>query len=172
MEFYNVGTIVNTHGIRGEVRVMVTSDFADERFQPGNTVYLFPQGATSPVAVEIDRHRRHKNFELLTFVGMENINDVEQFKGAAIKVDSTQHQELEEGTYYYDQIIGLVVETLAGEELGKIKEIIPTNGANDVWVVQRIGQKDLLLPVIDDVVKEVDLAAQKVTVDLLEGLDD
>ena len=89
MEFYNVGTIVNTHGIRGEVRVMVTSDFADERFQPGNTVYLFPQGATSPVAVEIARHRRHKNFELLTFVGMENINDVEQFKGAAIKVDST-----------------------------------------------------------------------------------
>ena len=85
---------------------------------------------------------------------------------------TAQHQELEEGTYYYDQIIGLVVETLAGEELGKIKEIIPTNGANDVWVVQRIGQKDLLLPVIDDVVKEVDLAAQKVTVDLLEGLDD
>ncbi len=78
--------------------------------------------------------------------------------------------ELEEGQYYYHQIIGLTAETVDGRVLGKIKEILAP-GANDVWVVDREQKTDLLLPVIDDVVKEVDLADGKVIVELLEGLE-
>ena len=93
------------------------------------------------------------------------------FKGSDLKVSAEQLEELEDGSYYYHQIIGLQVKDLAGETLGKIKEIM-SPGANDVWVVKRPGKKDLLLPVIDDVVKEVDLKQGQVIVELLDGLDD
>ena len=73
--------------------------------------------------------------------------------------------------YYYHQIIGLDVVDENGNSLGEIKEIL-SPGANDVWVVKRKQKNDLLLPVIDEVIKDVDLAAGKVHVELLEGLDD
>ena len=85
-------------------------------------------------------------------------------------VTEEDQAELAEGEYYYHQIIGLKVVTTEGRELGKIKEILAP-GANDVWVVQRPKQSDLLLPVIDDVVKQVDLDGGYVEVELLEGLE-
>lgn len=171
MEFYDVGTIANTHGIKGEVKVMSVTDFPDERFKLGNTLYLFKSDDAEPLELKVASHRVHKGFDLLKFEGYDNINDVEQFKGAKLKVDESQHQPLDDGQYYYDQIIGLDVVTTDGETIGKIKEIIPTNGANDVWSVKRPGKQDLLLPVIDDVVKKVDLDNQLVEVELMEGLD-
>ena len=87
-----------------------------------------------------------------------------------LRVSEEDQQPLEEGSYYYHQIIGLTVKTIDGRELGKIKEIL-SPGANDVWVVQRPHQADLLLPKIDDVVKKVDLDNGVVEVELLEGLE-
>ena len=85
-------------------------------------------------------------------------------------VSAEDQQPLEDGQYYYHQIIGLNVETMDGQQLGKIKEIL-SPGANDVWVVERPDKNDLLLPVIDDVIKDVDLAAKVVKVELMEGLE-
>lgn len=169
MNLYKVGKIVNTHGVRGEVKVIVTTDFADERFQPGQTLYI-EQANQAPLAVEVAQARPHKGTMLVKFVGYDNINDVQFFRDAKLSVTEDQQGELEDGQYYYHQIIGLTVVDEDGQTLGKIKEILAP-GANDVWVVQRPGQRDLLLPVIDDVVKTVDLAAGTVTVELLEGLD-
>ncbi|KRL83734.1 16S rRNA-processing protein RimM [Ligilactobacillus apodemi DSM 16634 = JCM 16172] len=171
MEFYQVGKIVNTHGIRGEVRVVATTDFPEERFKAGNKLYAFKPNATEGIELTVKKSRKHKQFIMLTFEGMENINLVEPLKGDDLKVSAEQQKELEEGSYYYHQIIGLEAVTTTGEELGKITEIL-SPGANDVWVVKRKNKKDLLLPVIDDVIKEVDLAAGKVEVELLDGLDD
>lgn len=106
----------------------------------------------------------------MKFVGYDNINDVQAFRDHELMVSGKDQQPLEDGQYYYHQIIGLSVKTVDGEELGTIKEIL-SPGANDVWVVQRDGKKDLLLPVIDDVVKDVDLDAGEVTVELMEGLE-
>ncbi len=167
MEFYQVGKIVNTHGIRGEVKVIATTDFPEERFKPGNKLYAFNTGAE----LTIQKSRRHKQFIMLAFEGYDNINLVEKFKGDDLKVSADQQEELEDGSYYYHQIIGLDVVDENGNTLGKIKEIL-SPGANDVWVVKRKQKNDLLLPVIDDVIKDVDLAAGKVHVELLEGLDD
>ena len=107
--------------------------------------------------------------ELLKFKEYDNINDVQTFQDCYWRCPKSTRRT-GRGEYYYHQIIGLVVETTAGQALGTIKEILAP-GANDVWVVQRPGQKDLLLPVIDDVVKDVDLAAGVVTVELMEGLE-
>ncbi|MDD7692880.1 MAG: ribosome maturation factor RimM [Limosilactobacillus sp.] len=168
MDFYNVGKIVNTHGIRGDVRVMPTTDFVAERFAKGQDLYL--QQAGEPLKLTVESARQHKGFILVKFVGYDNINDVQAFRDHELMVSGKDQQPLEDGQYYYHQIIGLSVKTVDGEELGTIKEIL-SPGANDVWVVQRDGKKDLLLPVIDDVVKDVDLDAGEVTVELMEGLE-
>ncbi len=171
MEFYQVGKIVNTHGIRGEVKVIATTDFPEERFKPGNKLYAFEQNASTGTELTIQKSRRHKQFIMLAFEGYDNINLVEKFKGDDLKVSADQQEELEDGSYYYHQIIGLDVVDENGNSLGEIKEIL-SPGANDVWVVKRKQKNDLLLPVIDEVIKDVDLAAGKVHVELLEGLDD
>lgn len=168
MDFYNVGKIVNTHGIRGDVRVIPTTDFVAERFAKGQDLYL--QQAGEPLKLIVESARQHKGFILVKFVGYDNINDVQAFRDHELMVSGKDQQPLEDGQYYYHQIIGLSVKTVDGEELGIIKEIL-SPGANDVWVVQRDGKKDLLLPVIDDVVKDVDLDAGEVTVELMEGLE-
>lgn len=168
MDFYNVGKIVNTHGIRGDVRVMPTTDFVAERFAKGQDLYL--QQAGEPLKLIVESARQHKGFILVKFVGYDNINDVQAFRDHELMVSGKDQQPLEDGQYYYHQIIGLSVKTVDGEELGTIKEIL-SPGANDVWVVQRDGKKDLLLPVIDNVVKDVDLDAGEVTVELMEGLE-
>ncbi|MGN7939905.1 ribosome maturation factor RimM [Virgibacillus sp. 6R] len=170
-KWFNVGKIVNTHGIRGEVRVISKTDFADERYQPGNTLYIFKEGSQEPIKVVVESHRVHKNFDLLTFEGMHSIQDVEQFKGSLLKVDENQLSELDEGEYYFHEIIGCNVFTDNGEEIGTIREILAT-GANDVWVVKRKVGKDLLIPYIDEIVKEIDIDEKKIIITPMEGLLD
>lgn len=168
MDFYKVGTMVNTHGIRGEVRVIATTDFPEERFQKGKQLFIDNNEKTT---VEIATVRNHKQFILVSFKDMQNINDVEKYKGMDLLVADADLQDLDEGEFYYKDIIGATVVTEDGLTVGKVKEIFET-GANDVWVVSRGGKEDLLLPMIDDVIKEVDVENQVITIDLLEGLDD
>ncbi|WHX27141.1 ribosome maturation factor RimM [Virgibacillus halodenitrificans] len=166
---YKIGKIVNTHGIRGEIKVVRISDF-EERFNKGNTVYVIKENK-EPHPVVIKSHRIHKGFDLLVFEGYDSINDVEGFKGASLEITEDQLTELEENEFYYHEIIGCTVFSEENEEIGRIKEIL-SPGANDVWVVQRAGQKDLLIPYIEEVVKEVDTQEKKVVIKPMEGLLD
>jgi 16S rRNA processing protein RimM len=168
-KWFNIGKIVNTQGIKGEVRVISTTDFPEERYAKGNVVYIFTSNDAEPIAVKVASHRLHKNFNLLTFEGYMNINQVEKFKGSILKVPEEQLSELDEGEYYYHEIIGCNVFSEEGQEIGKVKEIIST-GANDVWVLSRKGQKDALIPYIDDVVLDIDLENQKIVIHVMEGL--
>lgn len=170
MDYLNVGKIVNTQGIRGEVRVISQTDFPDVRYKVGNVLYLF-QKEKVPLPLTIASHRKHKNFDLLKFEGHPNINDVEKYRDGILKVPMEEIHDLEEHEFYYHEIIGLKVITMDGEEIGKIKEIL-SPGANDVWVVQRQGQKDVLIPYIEPVVKEINMEEGFVTVELMEGLID
>ena len=121
------------------------------------------------MSLVIKSHRNHKNFDLLTFEGYENINEVEQFKEGILKVAGRSVQELEEGEYYLHEIIGCKVVTTSGEDIGVIKEIL-SPGANDVWVVKGERGKERLIPYIEDVVKRVDIEKQLITIELMEGL--
>lgn len=168
MKLYHVGKIVNSHGIKGEVRVVPITDFQSERFKPGAQLVIEKGQQQIPVTVE--NARPHKGMILVKFVGIDNINDVQQYRNCFLSVSEDQQDELADGQYYYHQIIGLTVETQEGRQLGTIKEIL-SPGANDVWVVDRPGKNDLLLPVIKDVIKQVDLDHHKVIVELLEGLE-
>ena len=170
IDYYNVGKIVNTQGIKGEVRVISTTDFAEERYKKGQVLHLF-QDKKQPVALIIRSHRKHKNFDIVAFEDHPNINDVEKYRDGILKVTGEHLTELPDNEFYYHEIVGLVVFDENGVEMGKIKEIL-SPGANDVWVVQRPGKKDALIPYIESVVKQIDLANKAVHVEIPEGLLD
>ncbi|MER2292809.1 MAG: ribosome maturation factor RimM [Aerococcus urinaeequi] len=172
-QYYLVGKIVNTQALRGEVRVMATTDFPEERFKIGATLAIF-NGNKLVETVEVDGHRLHKNFNLLHFKGKDNINDVEKFKGFDLKVAGTEREadELDENEFYYDDIIGLEVFTTDDTYLGKIREITSLP-SNDVWAIQRPNKgKDILIPYIEDIVLEIDLDDNRVVIDPMDGLID
>ncbi|MFV8239962.1 ribosome maturation factor RimM [Aerococcus viridans] len=172
-QYYLVGKIVNTQALRGEVRVMATTDFPEERFKIGAILAIF-NGDKLVEMVEVDGHRLHKNFNLLHFKGKDNINDVEKFKGFDLKVAGTEREadELDENEFYYDDIIGLEVYTTDEIYLGKVREITSLP-SNDVWAIQRPNKgKDILIPYIEDIVLEIDLDDNRVVIDPMDGLID
>lgn len=166
--FFTVGKLVNTHGLRGEVKVISTSDFPDERFRKGSKLYLFHPSLEEPLPLKVATRRAHKGFEIISFQGYPHINDVEAFKGGELKIPEEDLMELEEDEFYIHQLIGCEVFTEEGEKLGKIVDVLQT-GANDVWVVK--GKRgEVLLPYIDDCIKQVDIAGKRVVCHLMEGL--
>ncbi|MFS0672413.1 ribosome maturation factor RimM [Ornithinibacillus sp. 179-J 7C1 HS] len=166
-KMFTVGKIINTHGIRGDLKVLRVSDF-EERFEIGNTLFLVTDEKVVR-ELEIDGHRIHKGFDLVHFKGLDNINDVEHFKGSALKIKESQLTELDENEYYYHEIIGCEVFTTDGVSLGQIKEILAP-GANDVWVIKQAKGKDILIPYIEEVVREIDVAAKRIVIQPMEGL--
>ncbi|MDH6365758.1 16S rRNA processing protein RimM [Enterococcus sp. PF1-24] len=170
IEFFNVGKIVNTQGLKGEVRVISSTDFPEERYQKGKVLTLF-QEKKAPIELTIKTHRKHKNFDILSFENHPSINDVEKYRDGILRIAKEDLTELATNEFYYHEIIGLTVEDESGQAIGKVKEIL-SPGANDVWVVQRPKKKDALIPYIESVVKEIDLAAGKVLVEIPEGLLD
>ncbi|UCZ51746.1 ribosome maturation factor RimM [Bacillus shivajii] len=171
-DWLNVGKIVNTHGIRGEVRVISRTDFPETRYAPGSKLYIY-DGAKEHKPVIVKTWRKHKQFDLLSFEGFDNVNEVEKYKDKLLKVKIDDlDDDMYEGEYYYHEIIGLSVYTDTGTYIGKVKEIL-SPGANDVWVVKSSeAKKEILLPYIDDVIKSVDLDEEKVVIHPMEGLLD
>lgn len=177
VEYFRVGKIVRPQGLRGEVRVVITTDFVQERFKPGTTLYAFipddsrATGFKDPLPLKVERARPHKDMMLVKFAGLDRIEDVEPLRAAELKIASADRSPLPEGEYYFDEIIGSQVYLESGERLGEVKEILQP-GANDVWVIKRPGKKDLLLPYIEACIVTVDVPGRKVVARLLPGLDE
>jgi len=170
-KWYTVGKLVNTHGIRGDVKVLPQTDFAEQRFAPGSKLMLVNEENGKNLQGKVTSSRLQKNVYIVKLEGFNNINEIEPYKGWTLKISESEQGKLEEGEYYYHEIIGCRVVTEEGEELGEITEIL-SPGANDVWVVKGAGpkRKEILLPVIDDVVLTIQPADKLVTVRLMEGL--
>lgn len=171
LDWLNVGKIVNTHGVRGEVRVVSKTDFPEERYQKGSVLYIFKQGQAEPMKVTVASHRQHKQFDLLTFEEVGSLNEAEQLKESILKVEKDHLGSLDEGEFYFHEIIGCDVYDEHEKLIGRIKEIL-TPGANDVWVVDRKGKKDALIPYIPSVVKMIDISSKTIHIELMEGLID
>jgi 16S rRNA processing protein RimM len=172
-QLFTVGKIVNTHGIRGELKILPQTDFPETRFKKGSVLTLFQPETNAVMEAKVQSAREHKNMYFVKFEQWDNINDVEKYKGWLLKVTEDQLVDLDEDEYYYYEIVGCKVVTDECEELGVITEIL-TPGANHVWVVERPKGKGkpILLPVIDDVILRVDVAEKIVTIQLMEGLLD
>ncbi|MFD3258304.1 ribosome maturation factor RimM [Paenibacillus lentus] len=165
----SVGKIVNTHGIRGELKVISNTDFPEVRFAPKSRLMMVHPETGEQIEVTVASARPNKGMFIVRFADFDNINEVEKYKGFEIKVSKEESVELPDNEYYFYEIIGCRVMDEEGEELGVVEEILRP-GANDVWVVKMPSRKQLLLPVIDEVVLDVDVQAKIVKVHLMEGL--
>jgi len=151
-----VGKFVNTFGLKGEIKVYPFVDYLEE------LDYIILNNEK----MEIEKLRFKKNIAIIKLKGIDDINKIEQFKGDIITINEEDIPELPEGEYYKEDLIGLDVYTDEGKLLGKLDDVFNT-GANDIYQVGKI-----LLPVIPDVVKEIDINNNRITVHIIKGLLD
>lgn len=166
---FTVGAIFNTHGLKGEVKVKLLGDF-EERFYKGNTLY-YKNEANEDIELLITGYRTQKEAYLLRFEGLDSIDDVLGLKGKTLYIKEQQLTELGEHEFYYHEIIGCTVYSTENEEIGIVDSIL-TPGANDVWVVKNKAQQEILIPYIEDVVKEVNVGDKQIIIEVMEGLLD
>ncbi len=159
-----IGQIVNTHGLRGDIKVMPWCD-DPEIFH--ELAYVLIDGEE----YEIQKSSLHKNAVLLKLKGIDHINDAENYRNKVLTIPREELGELPEGTYYICDLLGCSVETVDGRNLGKICDIIKT-GSNDVYVVEDITKKQVLIPVIDEVIKSVSIDERRIVIEPLKGLID
>lgn len=165
-DYINIGEIVNTQGHRGEIRILPLTDFLN-RFNQLDAVNVLLNGKRS--IYHIENARRHKQFIVLKFTEVQDMNAAEKLKGGILQITREQLVPLPEGEYYIFDIIGLSVYDVQGQFLGKIKDVLRT-GANDVYVVKPADGKDILIPALKSVVSDIDVANGRMTVELPEGL--
>lgn len=164
---FTIGQVLNTHGIKGEVKVKQITDFI-ERFEVGSIVYLIDV-EEQVITLEVASVRNQQDLLLIQFTGYDSIDDVENFKGCLLKIKDEQLTPLKEHEYYFHEIIGCTVYDMDGNEIGEVDSIL-TPGANDVWVVKDQQRNEYLIPYIEDIVKEVDVEKQQIIIELMEGL--
>lgn len=164
--FVLIGKIRRPHGIRGELRMTVLTDFPD-LISPETTVYVGERHQP----YQIKSVRWHGGDLLVAFKELPDRTAVEIFRNVMVYMKSEEMPELPEGEFYTHQLIGLEVVTDQGEKLGVLKEVLIT-GANDVYLVESPDRKDILLPAIDDVILKIDHDQGEIQVHILPGLLD
>lgn len=165
-EYFEIGQIVNTHGVKGHVKVKPFTDDVTQ-FETLGKILVVKNKET--IEMEIEDVKYHKDMILLKLKGIDDMTMAEQYKGCYIKIHRSQARELEEGHYFIADIIGSDVYTDEEEYLGKVDDIYNT-GSNDIYVIKDELGKQILLPGIKEVILNVDVENQKVTVHLLKGL--
>lgn len=165
-DLLQVGVITTTHGVRGEVKVFPTTDDAT-RFKKLKQVIL--DTGKEQLELEVAGVKFFKNLVILKFRGIDNINDIEMYKGKSLYVTREHAVKLEENEYFIADLIGLAVTTDEGEDLGRLVDVLQT-GANDIYVVKKDGQPEILIPAIKDCILNVDVEAGNMQVHLLDGL--
>ena len=164
-DYLKIGQIVNTQGLRGEMRVYPLTDYK-ERFEEIDSLFL---GENFSEKVKIEKVRYKKNMVILKLRGIDHINDVEKLKNVYLYVDK-EDRELDEDTYYIEDIIGMKVYTMEDEYVGDVDDVIQTAGANDIYSVRNSEKKQVLIPVVDEFVKEIDMEKGIIRIDPIEGM--
>ena len=167
-KYFRVGVIANTHGIRGEVKVYPTTDDIN-RFKKLKKCIL--DTGKEYIDLNVESVKFFKNMVILKFKESNNINDIECYKGKDILVSRDNAVKLEKGEYYIADILGAKVILEDGSEFGVLEDVMQT-GANDVYVVKTLDNKEVLLPKIDECVKKLDIENKIVTVHIMKGLLD
>lgn len=165
-EYFEIGQIVNTSGLKGVIKV---KSFTDDitKFNNLKTIYISIKKELKEFKIE--QVRFSKNMVFLKLEGIDTIEEAENYRNLYLKVKRDKDEKLEEGSYYIVDIIGCKVLTDEQKELGKVDDVFST-GSNDVYVVKDEVGKQILLPAIKEVIKNIDIENKTITVHLLEGL--
>ena len=165
-DLLKVGVITTTHGVRGEVKVYPTTD-EPERFL--DLEYVLLDTGKELRRLDIKNVRFFKNLVILKFDGIDNINDIEKYKGRDLWIPREEAQELDEDEYYIADLLGMKVLLEDGSEFGTLRDVMET-GANDVYIVDSVKHGEVLLPAIKECILDVDIEANTMTVHLMKGL--
>ena len=163
-----IGQIVNTFGIKGEVKVKPFTDDI-KRFDKLKKINI--EQKNSKKEYEIENIKYHKDMLILKLKGIDQIEQAELLRNSYLKIDRNEEEPLEENTYYIVDLLGLSVYTEEDVLLGILDDIYNT-GSNDIYVVKDSLGKQTLLPAIQDVIKEIDIENQKIIVHVMKGLLD
>lgn len=158
-EFVRVGQIVGAFGLKGEVKIEPLTDFSD-RFLPGSRLRLNGDWVT------VQTMRVHKGRPMIKLTGVNDLTHAETLKWKYLEATSKDPEELEADEYLVDDLLGLMVVTTGGEELGEVDDVLPYP-AQDVL---QVGE--MLIPMVKQFIKEVDMEKQVILVELLPGMTD
>ncbi len=165
LDLISVGEIIKAQGIRGEVKVI---PHTDNPIRFGKIRRVFLKGNTGWRELTIESYRKFNEYVLIKFLGIDDLKAADSLGRGLMMIPRSERPNLSNGRYYYDQIEGLKVFTTEGKYLGAIVRILET-GANDVYIVED-GTKEILIPALKSVIKEIDLEQTKMYVEPLPGL--
>ena len=159
-EYIVVGKIVNTHGLKGEVKLMPYTDDINRFF---DFEYIYIDDASNE-KLYFTNVKIHQNLILATFSGYDDINLVEKYKGKNVKIERKDAAILPEGSYFIVDLIGCTVFNTSDDELGNITDVIQT-GSNDVYIIKGKNKEEILVAAIKDVVKSIDIENKKIVIE-------
>lgn len=166
VDYLKIGQIINTHGVKGEVKVYPLTDNV-KRFSKLKQVYM--KKGEEYTAFEIEGVKYLKNLVIIKLKGTEDMNAAIKLIDSYLFINRENAVKLTRDTYFVADLIGMDVFTIEGERLGKLIDVMST-GSNDVYEIKPDSGKTFLIPAIKDVVKEVDVESRKMSIVLLEGL--
>lgn len=167
-KYLEIGQIVNTFGIKGQVKIVPFTDDIT-RFDELKEIYVEKKNELKLFQIEQVNYK--KNMVILKLKGIETVEGAEKLRNCYLKIDRKDAKKLPKDTYFIVDLLGLDVYTDEGKLLGKVDDIYNA-GSSDIYVVKDELGKQILLPAIKDVLKEVDLENQKIIVHLIKGLVD
>lgn len=165
-EYFEIGQIVNTNGLKGTLKVKPFTDNIKE-FETFKSIYI--QKGNELIEYKIEKVGYIKNMVLLKLQGIDDINEAEKYRNFYLKINRNILPELPKNTYYIVDLLECKVVTIEGELLGKVKDVFNT-GSNDIYEVKDEFGKQILIPAIKEVIKNIDIPNKKITVKLMEGL--
>lgn len=165
MAYRTIGMVIGTHGIKGEIKVKARTDFVEERFAPGKKVYTELNGQMQEWHIE--RARPHKGVLLVKLAEINDINDVETWRGTRLCIDSDQLQPLDDDEIYYHDLLHMQVETSDHQPLGEVAELL--EGGKQLILRVR-GDREVLIPYVKAFILQVDQEQRRLIVNLLEGM--
>jgi 16S rRNA processing protein RimM len=168
IEYFDVGVIANTHGIKGEVKIVPLTD-NPERFSQLKSVFVDNKGDLKKYNIEYVKY--FKNLVILKFKEITDMTEAEKIKGLTLKIDRKDAVKLPKDSFFICDLIGCQVREENGIDLGTVKNVLQT-GSNDVYVVEDKNGKEILIPALKNVVKEVSVESKKMLVSLPKGLID
>jgi len=160
-----IGRVLKPWGLKGAVKI---SSYAESPASFSRISELCVEGKEGPIVLCLEEVKRQKKALLLKFKGRDCVEDVEELVGLTLYMDKRELPQLEEGEYYWHELIGMEVWTDTGRSLGTLEKILDT-GSHDVYVVRK-GEQETLIPAIRDVIQKVDVAGRRMIIHPMEGL--
>jgi len=162
MKYINIGKIVNTHGIKGELRLLSDFKYKDKVFKKDFIIYI----GKEKIEEKIISYRKHKNFDMICLEGYTNINEVLKYKGMYAFINK-EDLVLDNNSYLNEDLIGANV-IVNNEAIGVVSDI--EKNANQELIVVRASNKDYLIPYVDYFINKIDIENRKIYVNDIKGL--